>query len=465
MMGKKGAIDKKQIEMLSLDQLVPAEHIVRKLEQAIELKFIYPLVKDLYSAYGPESIDPVVLIRLNIIQYTFGIRSMRQTLKEIEVNNAYRWYLGYGLSEKLPHFSTFSKNYTRRFEGSGLFEQIFSQIVAEIVKHGFLDEESVFIDGTHVKASANNHKYRKEIAEKSARYYKEELKKEIDSDRQAHGKKPLKKAECAPETKEVKTSATDPDCGVCHMGAHKKVFASGANVACDKHGYVLDLEVTAGNLHDSGVFPGLYRRLKERYDGIENVVLDAGYKTPAIAREIINDGKTPIMPYKRPMTKEGCFKKYEYAYDEYYDCYICPNNAVLHYATTNREGYREYKSDAKVCASCPHLNRCTQSKNHIKIVTRHVWEEYIEQAEDIRHTIGTKEIYDKRKETIKRVFADAKELHGMRYVKHRGLSRVRMELTLLFSCMNLKKLAMRLWDGGSFFKRYALRLRFVLINS
>jgi transposase len=451
--------------MLSLDKLVPAEHLVRKLEGAIELKFIYPLVKDLYSAYGPESIDPVVLIKLNVIQYTFGIRSMRQTLKEIEVNNAYRWYLGYGLSEKLPHFSTFSKNYTRRFEGSDLFEQIFSQIVAEIVKHGFLDEESVFIDGTHVKASANNHKHRREIVEKSARYYEEELKKEIDSDRQAHGKKPLKEADCAPETKEVKTSTTDPDCGVFHKGEHKKVFAYGANVACDKHGYVLDLEVTAGNLHDSVVFPGLYRRLKERYNEIENVVLDAGYKTPAIAREIINDGKTPIMPYKRPMTKEGYFKKYEYAYDEYYDCYICPNNAVLRYSTTNREGYREYKSDARTCVNCPFVNRCTQSKNHVKIVTRHIWEDYIEQAEDIRHTIGTKEIYNKRKETIERVFADAKELHGMRYVKHRGLSRVRMELTLLFSCMNLKKLAKRLWDGGSFFKRYALRLRFVLINS
>jgi len=107
MMGKKAEINKKQIEMLSLDQLVPEEHLVRKLEKAIDLSFIYPLVKELYSPFGAESIDPVVLIKLNIIQYTFGIRSMRQTIKEIEVNNAYRWYIGYGLNEKPPHFSTF----------------------------------------------------------------------------------------------------------------------------------------------------------------------------------------------------------------------------------------------------------------------------------------------------------------------------------------------------------------------
>jgi transposase len=135
MMGKKDPIDKKQVEMLCLDQLVPEEHMVRKIDKAIDIGFIYPLVEDLYSPFGAESIDPVVLIKINIIQYTFGIRSMRQTLKEIEVNNAYRWYLGYGLTQKLPHFSTFSKNYTRRFEGTDLFEPLTFQKLSNMQVH------------------------------------------------------------------------------------------------------------------------------------------------------------------------------------------------------------------------------------------------------------------------------------------------------------------------------------------
>jgi transposase len=450
MMGIKGEIDKKQIEMLSLDQLVPEEHLVRRLEKAIDLRFIYPLVKDLYSPFGPESIDPVVLIKLNIIQYTFGIRSMRQTMKEIEVNNAYRWYIGYGLNEKIPHFSTFSKNYARRFEGTDLFEQIFMRVVKEIVAHGFIEDETVFIDGTHIKANANNHKYKNEIVEKSARYYEEELQKEITADREAHGKKPLKEKETEPETKQIKASTTDPDCGVFHKGEHKKVFAYAANVACEAHNYVLDFELTAGNLHDSVVFPRLYERLVEKHPEIKNVTIDAGYKTPAIAKQIIDDGRTPIMPYKRPMTKKGFFKKSDYAYDEYFDCYICPNNAILKYSTTNRDGYREYKSNSEKCKDCPYLSKCTENKAHIKLVTRHVWEGYLEQAEEIRQTIGTKEIYGKRKETIERVFADAKELHGMRYTRHRGLGRVKMALNLLFACMNLKKLANRLFGNGLF---------------
>lgn len=337
---------------------MPEKHLVRKLEKSIDLRFIYELVEDLYSPYGKESIDSVVLIKLNIIQYTFGIRSMRQTIKEIEVNNAYRWYLGYGLSEKLPHFSSFSKNYSRRFEGTDLFEEIFMRVIAEIIKYGFIETQSVFIDGTHLKANANNHKYKKEIIEKSAKYYEEELQKEIAKE---HGKKPLKPIESEPETKQIKASTTDPDCGVFHKGEHKKVFAYTANVGCDRNGYILGFEATAGNLHDSTVFPKIYKKLQEKYPEIKNYVLDAGYKTSLIAKRLIDDGKTPIMPYRRPMTKDGFFKKYEYAYDEYYDCYICPHNQILKYSTTNREGYKEYKSDSKICANCPKLSRCTQS--------------------------------------------------------------------------------------------------------
>ena len=147
------------------------------------------------------------------------------------------------------------------------------------------------------------------------------------------------------------------------------------------------------------------------------------------------------MPYKRPMTKDGFFKKYEYVYDEYYDCYICPNEQILKYSTTNREGYKEYKSDSKVCSNCPYVKKCTESQNTTKVITRHVWEEYMEKVEDIRHTEGSKEIYSLRSQTIERVFPDGKELHGMRYTMYRGLSKVKMELTLKFACMNLKKLA------------------------
>ena len=328
---------------------------------AIDFGFIYDEVRHLYcSDNGRVSIDPVVLFKIVLIQYTFGIRSMRQTIKEIE-----------------------------------------------------------------------------------AKHYQEELEREIENDRENHGKKPLKPRACIsePKTKTVKKSKTDPDCGLFHKGEHNKEFAYTTHVACDKHGFVLEADVSAGNIHDSVMFDDVYKNVTEKFPEIEMVGLDSGYRTPWIMKQVFDSGRLPSIPYKRPMTKEGFFKKYDYIYDEYYDCILCPNHQVLKYSTTNREGYREYKSDPKICIDCPVRSQCTKSKNAQKVVTRHVWENYIEDAEDVRHSDKGKEIYKLRKETIERVFADAKVKHGLRYTQYRGLARLKMQVLLTFACMNLKKLA------------------------
>ena len=242
-----------------------------------------------------------------------------------------------------------------------------------------------------------------------------------------------------PEEKTVKCSTSDPDSGWFHKGEHKQVFAYAVETACDKHGWILGYTVSPGNQHDSRTFKGLYDKIKNI--GIETLIADSGYKTPAIAKLLIDDGIKPLFPYKRPMTKEGFFPKYEYVYDEMYDCYLCPNNQILEYSTTNREGYREYKSCGDVCCNCPYLSQCTLSKNHVKVVTRHIWEDYMEECEEIRHTLGMSDLYKKRKETIERLFGTAKESHGFRYTQMYGKARMELKVGLTFACMNLKKLA------------------------
>lgn len=284
------------------------------------------------------------------------------------------------------------------------------------------------------------------------------LREDINTDREAHGKKPLKDKDDnnKPGTggndkfedytddipldgKTIKCSTTDPESGWFRKGEHKHVFAYGIETACDKNGWILDFTVNPGNEHDSRTFKGLYDKLAGI--GMKYCVVDAGYKTPAIAKLLMDDGVIPVFPYKRPMTKDGFFKKYEYVYDEYNDAYICPGNQFLHYKTTNRDGYREYKSCGMICADCKYLSQCTASKEHIKLVTRHVWEGYMEKCEDIRHTTGMKDLYSHRKETIERIFGTAKENHGFRYTQMYGKARMTMKVALTFACMNLKKLA------------------------
>lgn len=443
--------DKKreQIHMLCMDEMVPSHHLLRTIDKAIDWNFIYELVKDKYSKdTGRPSMDPVTLIKIPLIQYLYGIKSMRQTMKEIEVNVAYRWFLGLDMTDKVPHFSTFGKNYTRRFKDTDLFEQIFAHILTECYKFKLIDPTEIFVDATHVKARANSRKMQKRIAKEEALFYEELLKKEINQDRESHGKKPLKEKDknhqppCSGGTEEpktIKSSTTDPESGWFRKGEHKHVFAYAIETACDKNGWILGYTVNPGNLHDSRTFKGLYDKIKEM--GIKTLVADAGYKTPAIAKLLLEDGIQPLFPYKRPMTKKGFFRKYEYVYDEYYDCYICPHNQILKYSTTNRDGYREYKSCGKTCASCPYLSQCTESTNHIKVVTRHIWEDYIEKCEDIRYTTGMKQLYELRKETIERIFGTAKENHGFRYTQMYGKARMEMKVGLTYLCMNLKKLA------------------------
>ena len=198
-----------------------------------------------------------------------------------------------------------------------------------------------------------------------------------------------------------------------------------------KNGWILGYSLHPGNHHDSRTFKDLYDKIKDI--GIKTLIADAGYKTPAIAKLLIDDGITPLFPYKRPMTKKGFFLKHEYVYNEYYDCYICPDGKLLTYHTTNRDGYREYKSCGAVCAGCPYLAQCTQSKDHVKTVTRHIWEPYMEMCENIRHTLGMKELYSLRKETIERIFGTAKENHGFRYTQMFGKARMEMKAGLTFA--------------------------------
>jgi len=431
-----------------LEDLVPEDHLLRKIEKAVDWNEIYPIVEPYYCEdNGRPAVDPVVLVKLVMLQHLNGVRSLRQTRKEVEVNLAYRWFLGFGVDTPVPHFATISYAFATRFP-SEVCERIFAWVLEAAVARGYVQAETVFIDGTHIKASANKRKKRKEQAAATARVYDEQLREEIDADRRAHGKKPLKDKdsdqdgnEPPPLDREVTVSTTDPDCGVFHKGEHEVQFAYEAHTACDARGYVLGYEVTAGNVHDSVAFDTVYDRVTDAFPQVRTVAMDAAYRTPWICRRVFGDGRSASLPYRAPMTKNGYFRKYEYVYDEHFDCMICPNNQVLRYSTTNREGYREYKSDPKICAHCPHRGRCTQSKSCQKTVTRHVWEDWLELAEDFRHTPAGQESYARRKETIERVFADAKEQHAMRYTHMRGLTRVRQWVGLKFTAMNLKKLA------------------------
>jgi hypothetical protein len=192
-----------------------------------------------------------------------------------------------------------------------------------------------------------------------------------------------------------------------------------------RHATITDTYATPATVHDSVPYVGRLDRQRERFGfQIRAAGVDAGYATAAVTKSLEERGIYAVIGYRRPTHREGYFYKREYRYDEKLDVYICPNGQLLTYRTTNREGYRQYHSNPEQCRSCPLRGKCTESANQTKVLTRHVWEDSKERIEQLRMQRTGKRIYKRRKETVERSFADAKQLHGHRYARMRGLGKV-----------------------------------------
>ena len=219
---------------------------------------------------------------------------------------------------------------------------------------------------------------------------------------------------------------------------HKEVFAYNAQVDCYKHGWALDFTVEADNIHDSQFFPVLLAKLEPFSP--EFIIADSGYKTPSVAKFLLENWIIPVFPYTRPRDRRDFLRLKDFVYNEYSDCYLCLENQVLTYRTTTREGYREYKSNSKICKIYLLLAICTESRQNQKVVVRHIWKDALEVCEDIRHQSGMKERYQHRKETIEWLFGTSKEYHNLRYTREKGKSKMEDKVGLTLACLNIKKL-------------------------
>ena len=446
---------RRDVVMVDIDALVPKDHLLRKVEKVMDYDWLYERLSPFYCHdNGRNGTDPVVLVKMVLIQHLFGIPSLRQTHREIQVNMAYRWFLGYSLLDNIPHFATVSYAFCKRFPAE-IATEIFEHILNKALNNRIVDPSIIFVDGTHVKASANKKKFQKEMVAKTAKVYEEQLRTEVNAEREALGKTEIKDDDSDDDGSsggmvEKTVSTTDPDCGMFVKGEHERQFAYEAHTVCERHGIVLDVEVTAGNVHDSVAWDTVYDRVSAKFP-VEFVAMDAGYKTPWIAKKIFDDGKIPILPYTRYKGNKEQFKPWEYQYDPAEDTFTCKWGGVLRHTTTSREGKRTYRTKPKSCKNCRHKWMCGANEKGQKVLTTHIWQEYLDLVEQIRKTERGKEIYAMRQETIERVFGDAKEKHAMRYTHHRSLTRVTQWVRLKFAAMNLKKLATWAWNSPCFF--------------
>jgi transposase len=154
----------RQLQMVCLDELVPGEDLLRRVEGLVSWQAVRESARPFYVDFGRPGVDPVVLVKLFLVAALRGLGSMRQTLRVAEDSVSIRRFLGYGLTEALPHHATLSYAQCVRFADSSVFEQLFTQVLAQCAQAGLLDGERLVVDATHVEADAALRSLRAELA-------------------------------------------------------------------------------------------------------------------------------------------------------------------------------------------------------------------------------------------------------------------------------------------------------------
>lgn len=435
------------LEIVTLEELVPKEHLLRRIDAAVDFSFIHDLTAPLYCAdNGRPPLDPTLMFKALFLGYLFGIRSERQLVREIEVNVAYRWFLRLALREKVFDASTLSQNRRRRYQDESVAQAIFDRIVEQAMGLGLVEGRTLYTDSTHLKASANKNRHDIVAVAKSRAAYWAELDAAVEADRAAHGQPPLRPAPPrAPEVKPTKISRTDPDSGyMVREGKPKGFFYLDHRTVDGKLGIITDSFATPASVHDSIPYLARLDRQRARFGlPVATVGLDAGYASAAIAHGLTARGITGVTGYRNPTPpRPGMMRPSRFTYEAGTDSYRCPQGQSLAYATTDRTGYRHYRSDPKVCRTCPLLASCTTNAKAERTLTRHVWQDERDRVDANRLTAWGRLVYARRKETVERSFADAKQLFGHRYARFRGLVRVQVQCLLAAAAQNIKKIAL-----------------------
>lgn len=221
-----------QMQMIVMDllDLIPDNHLLRKIDARISFSFIYDLLTPFYSAVGRPSVDPVSMFKMLLVGYLYGIKSERRLVQEIQLNIAYRWFCGFELSDKIPDHSTFSKTRIRKWNESQLFSKVFVEIVRQCIEAGLVDGKEMAADGSYLPAQVSRNSWvdLETTVEQSMFSYLDALDQEL-SEQPGFKKPPIRTVK-----KKVTTSTTDPECGYIHHGDKRGV------------GYLLEATVAYG---------------------------------------------------------------------------------------------------------------------------------------------------------------------------------------------------------------------------
>lgn len=425
--------------------MIPPDHILQRIQQAIDFSFIDRLTAGLYSPTGRPSVPPQVLVRMMLIGYLYGITSERRLCQEVHLNLAYRWFCGLSLEDKVPDHSTFSKNRHGRFAATALFRDLFYEVVRQAMERGLVGGRHLTVDATTVQADASLDSLEPIVVAMSPQQYVEKLDEQnpmstdTTADRECDGLPTL-----LPKLSNyTHRNDTDPDARLLAKRFQKTQLAYSDNVLMgNAHRLIVDVEVSEPNKHEEGQVAGVMIERSRLRLGIEAQTLggDKAYGYGAAVRRLYEAGVEPHAPaaVTGQLDAQGIFGKDDFLYDRQHDELICPAGKRLHRRTEHaRNRQTEYAAHLTDCRACPLKAQCTRAR--YRVAHRHWDQDYLNRAEAARHTPGYR-LSQRCRKRIEHLFAEAKEQMGLRRARRRGWANVTEQCLLTALVQNIKRI-------------------------
>jgi transposase len=506
------------VEVVSLDELVPANHFYRHLDRTVDLSFVRDLAKETYARAGRPSIDPMVFFKLQLVMFFDDIRSERLLMQLAADRLSVRWYIGYNLDEPLPDHSSLTR--IRERYGVELFRRFFEAIVDQCQQAGLVWGKELYVDATKVNANASMESVKprfaveahlanlfaaepaedaQQVATQDAPEVSETSPQEVIAvpvelptalsaeqravltqqneerhdwiERQGRPDREMTHGSYQ-RVADFRISTTDPDATIMptkgdgrHLGYHTHYVVDGG-----KARIILAALVTPSEVMENQPVLDLLWRVRFRwklwprqmtgdttYGTIDNIVALAHEHIQAYVPLPDFDHRTPF------------YGQREFQYDHQQDVYTCPQGALLRLKKHRyTERVKVYRADAATCNACPLKKHCTESQNG-RSLKRSFDEESLEQVRATHATEPYQKAMRKRSVWVEPLFAEGKDWHGMRRFRLRRLRRVNCEALMRATDQNLKRLlkqrgwGRRSWPEGAANAACSLFFRLVLL--
>lgn len=455
----------------NIGRFVPQNHLLRKVDKALDLSFIHKLTKSKYCQNnGRPSLDPVVFFKMQIIAYLYGIPSDRRLCEEIQCNMAYRWYLGYPLDEDTPDHSTLTR--TRDRLGEEVFQKVFEKVVRECQKVGLVQGKQIISDASLIKADASKKSLKpKETngeetsagsddgapkggsgAQETGTSASGQSTKNGESSAQKgrkNGKSSSSKRSRKNKSTTNKThqSKTDPDSTCVNRAGYNGELHHKLHCSIDgKSRIITDCYITTGALHECKVLTGRIKHQKRKFKlPILELLADSGYGHGPTYEFLKNKGIRGYIPLRDEKLGNGKNGPTDgFTYDRRHDRYKCPQGHFL-YPHKPSDSMTRYRVTGGHCRGCPLREQCfpNPNVNHPRYINR---SHYQDEFDAVRRRMGTKTFTKKVRERswkIEGIFGEGKTKHGLNRARYRGRAKVQIQVYMAAMAMNLKRLAAR----------------------